>query len=50
MSIYNSKPYAMKHKRATVKQKTVGKDYGKDLFDSLVFLIILCLILWYFNI
>jgi hypothetical protein len=41
---------AMKGKRTIAKQKTMQKDFGKDLFDSVVFLIILLTVLWYFNI
>jgi hypothetical protein len=32
-----------------MKQKQIQKDYGKDLFDTLVFLIALLGVLWFFK-
>ena len=40
----------MEHKRTSVKQKTVEKDYGKDLLNAILFLIGLLGILWYLNV
>jgi hypothetical protein len=33
-----------------VKQKQVEKDYGQDLLNSIVFLILLLVVLWYLKI
>jgi hypothetical protein len=33
-----------------MKQKQVEKDYGQDLMHSLVFLILLAVVLWYFGV
>ncbi len=33
-----------------MKQKNIEKDHGKTLFDSLIIMILLFLVLWYFNI
>jgi len=33
-----------------MKQKQVEKDYGKDLRDTIVFLILLLTVLWYFKV
>jgi hypothetical protein len=40
----------MKHRRTTMKQKSMVKDHGKDLYDGVIFMIILLMILWYFKI
>jgi len=40
----------MKQRRTPVKQKSIGKDYGKDLFDTVVFLLVLLMLLGYFKI
>ena len=33
-----------------MKQKNVERDYGKDLLDSIVFLVLLLVVLWYFKV
>jgi len=33
-----------------MKQKQVEKDYGKDLRDTIVFLLLLLTVLWYFKV
>lgn len=33
-----------------MKQKQVEKDYGKDLRDTIVFLILLLTVLWYLKV
>jgi hypothetical protein len=33
-----------------MKQKEVEKDYGKDLRDTIVFLLLLLTVLWYFKV
>lgn len=43
MSIVNAKVPAMKHKQ-------VERDYGKDLMHTIVFLILLLVVLWYFKV
>ncbi|MFN2439300.1 MAG: hypothetical protein ABR503_08880 [Chitinophagaceae bacterium] len=40
----------MKQKRTPVKQKSIGKDYGKDLYDTVIVLLFILMILWYFKI
>ena len=40
----------MKHKRTPVKQKAIGKDYGKDLYYTILGLMGLLAILWYLNV
>jgi hypothetical protein len=39
----------MKHKR-TLMKRTQARDHGKELFDTIVFLMILLGVLWYLNI
>lgn len=43
------KCYAMKHKRSVTKSPNLERDYGKDLYDTVVFLLVLLGVLWYFN-
>lgn len=38
---------AMKQRRTLLKQQTAGRDYGKNLLDTLVFMIVLLAVLWY---
>jgi hypothetical protein len=33
-----------------MKQKQVEKDYGQDLLHSVIFLILLLVVLWYFKV
>ena len=40
---------AMKQKRAFLPQKHMAKDHGKNLYDTLIFLLALLLVLWYFK-
>ncbi|HVE61973.1 MAG TPA: hypothetical protein VNA26_09145 [Chitinophagaceae bacterium] len=40
----------MKQRRSPIKQKSIGKDYGKDLYDAVIVLLFLLMILWYFKI
>ncbi len=40
----------MKQKREAIRQKSIVKDHGKDLFDTVVFLILGMLVLWYLNV
>lgn len=40
----------MKQKRVTLKHKAVGKDYGKDLFDVVIFMLMLLGVLWYMGV
>jgi hypothetical protein len=40
----------MKHKRTIMKRSAGVRDHGKDLFDTLVFLMLLLAVLWYLNI
>lgn len=40
----------MKQKRITLKQKSAVRDYGKDLYDAILFMIGLLGVLWYFKI
>jgi hypothetical protein len=39
----------MKHKRTATKTQNIERDYGKNLFDTVVFLLVLLGVLWYFN-
>lgn len=39
----------MKHKRSVTKSQNLERDYGKDLYDTVVFLLVLLGVLWYFN-
>jgi hypothetical protein len=39
----------MKQKRA-LKHKTYGRDHGKDLFDAIIFLMLLLTVLWYLQV
>jgi hypothetical protein len=43
------KSNAMKQKRTTAKSQNLERDYGKDLLDTVVFLLLLLAVLWYFN-
>jgi hypothetical protein len=40
----------MKQKRTMTKQKSIGRDYGKDLYDTVIFLLVILMVLWYFKI
>jgi hypothetical protein len=40
----------MKHKRTQAKQKAVGRDYGRDLYHTIIFLLGLLVILWYLKV
>lgn len=40
----------MKQKRVTMNTKSVEKDYGKDLLDVVILMLILLGVLWYLNI
>jgi hypothetical protein len=40
----------MKHKRAILRHKNEGRDYGKSLFDTIIIMLILLGILWYLKI
>lgn len=40
----------MKQKRVTMKTKSVEKDYGKDLLDVVILMLVLLGVLWYLNI
>jgi hypothetical protein len=40
----------MKQKQSVIKQKTVSRDHGKDLYDTLLFLITIMLLLWYLKV
>lgn len=41
----------MKHKRTLVRQqKLEGKDYGKDLYYTIIFLLGLLVVLWYLKV
>ena len=40
----------MKQKRLPLKQKAVGIDHGKQLYDAVIFLLILLAVLWYVKI
>jgi hypothetical protein len=40
----------MKQKRTMTRQKAVGKDYGKDLYHTIIFLLGLLVILWYLKV
>ena len=40
----------MKQRRTPVKQKTVGRDYGKDLYYTIISLMGLLVVLWYLNV
>ena len=40
----------MKQKSTDVKQKVVGKDYGKDLYHTIIFLLGLLVVLWYLKV
>lgn len=39
----------MKHKRSFTKSQDIERDYGKDLYDMVVFLLVLLGVLYYFN-
>jgi hypothetical protein len=39
-----------KHIGPVMKQKQVERDYGKDLLDTIVFLVLLLVTLWYFKV
>jgi hypothetical protein len=40
LCLFNLKPYAM-------KQKQISKDHGKDLYNTIIFLLLLVAALWY---
>ena len=40
----------MKHKRTQTKPKAIGKDYGKDLYHTIIFLLGLLVVLWYLKV
>jgi hypothetical protein len=40
----------MKHKHSDVKQKVAEKDFGKDLYHTILFLLGLLAVLWYFKV
>jgi hypothetical protein len=40
----------MKQKRTAMKQKCIGRDYGKDLYDTVIVLLVVLMALWYFKI
>jgi hypothetical protein len=40
----------MKQKRMISKSQNLERDYGKDLFDTIIFLFMLLGVLWYLNI
>lgn len=40
----------MKQKRTLTKSQNIERDYGKDLFDTVIFLLLLLGVLWYLNI
>lgn len=39
----------MKQKRSMTKSQNLERDYGKDLFDVILFLLVLLGVLYYFN-
>lgn len=41
---------AMKHKRSHARPKAIGKDHGRNLYDTLLVMMLLFLVLWYLNI
>jgi hypothetical protein len=40
----------MKQRRVVIRHKNEGRDYGKNLFDTIIVLLILLAILWYLKI
>lgn len=40
----------MKQKRPVARPKAIGKDHGRNLYDTLLMMLLLSLVLWYLNI
>jgi len=50
MSNINSKHHDMKQRRSVIRHENDERDYGKNLFDTIIVLLILLGILWYLKI